>query len=118
MTRPSRLLLAVTLGVLIAVTSTVQARTVKCLIETPDEVFQGPCDFDPEQKGSFSLSATPGSGRFLSTASVVSVSIYAPGQADVRGLTRDGINSRWGDARRSSQDRACWRGADFLVCAW
>ena len=118
MTRPSRLLLAAALGALMAATSTVQARTVKCLIETPDEVFQGPCDFSSGQKGSFSLSAAAGSGRFLSTASVVSVGLYAPGQADVRGLTRDGINSRWGDARRSSQDRACWRGADFLICAW
>ncbi len=118
MTSHSRFLLAVALTALVAATSTLQARPVKCLIETPGEVFQGQCDFDPGQRGSFSLSATPGSGRFLSTASVVSVGIYAPGRADVRGLTRDGISSRWGEAVRSTRERACWRGADFRICAW
>lgn len=28
------------------------------------------------------------------------------------------MNSRWGEAKRSSQDKACWVGGDFKVCAW
>jgi hypothetical protein len=46
------------------------------------------------------------------------VQIVQPGVAEVRGLTRAGINSRWGSAQRSKRDRACWRGSDFWVCAY
>jgi hypothetical protein len=36
----------------------------------------------------------------------------------VRGLTTDGINSRWGTALRSKADPACWKGSDFEICAY
>jgi hypothetical protein len=39
------------------------------------------------------------------------------GMAEVRGLTVDGINSRWGSARRNVNNPACWDGADFQICA-
>lgn len=46
---------------------------------------------------------------------ILSVSIVemSPGIAEVSGLTQDGINSRWGQARR---DGACWSGEDFRIC--
>lgn len=46
---------------------------------------------------------------------ILSVSIVeiSPGTAEVSGLTQDGINSRWGEARR---DGACWAGEDFRIC--
>jgi len=48
---------------------------------------------------------------------LISVTMISPGVAEVRGLTRAGINSRWGEARRSTQDRSCWTGSDFQICA-
>jgi hypothetical protein len=46
---------------------------------------------------------------------ILSVSIVeiSRGTAEVSGVTRDGINSRWGQARR---DGACWSGEDFRIC--
>jgi hypothetical protein len=48
---------------------------------------------------------------------MISVSVVRPGVAEVRGLTKRGINSRWGEARRSKSNRACWVGEDFKICA-
>jgi len=119
MNKKSRALLAGCVMTLKASTAApLSARDAKCLIETPEETFHDTCDFKAGPKGSFSLTSSPSVGHFLSSASIVSVSIYGPGKADVRGLTRDGINSRWGEANRSVQDGACWRGADFRICAW
>jgi hypothetical protein len=80
--------------------------------------FSGRCVFVPDgTSGSFGLLSTrrdaPLFGRILS----VGVTIVSPGVAEVRGLTTDGINSRWGEARRHAERRACWQGADFMVCA-
>jgi len=47
----------------------------------------------------------------------VNVYILEKGHAQVRGLTTDGINSMWGNAKRSTQDRSCWVGSDFKICA-
>ncbi len=44
------------------------------------------------------------------TVSIVEIS---PGTAEVSGLTKDGINSRWGEARF---DGKCWNGDDFRIC--
>ena len=41
-----------------------------------------------------------------------------PGVAEVYGITTSGINSRWGPARRSSKDKACWVGTDFSICVY
>jgi hypothetical protein len=81
-------------------------------------VFDGPCRFLPDGKGgSFSLSALDAQAPLYTGILVVSVSVVAPGEAEVRGLTAEGINSRWGEARRSKADPACWTGSDFEVCA-
>ncbi|WP_017295364.1 hypothetical protein [Geminocystis herdmanii] len=46
------------------------------------------------------------------------MAIIKSGVAEVRGLTTAGINSRWGEARRSKSDKACWVGDDFTICAY
>lgn len=46
-----------------------------------------------------------------------SVDIVETNQAEVRGLTSKGINSRWGEAKRSRKQPSCWVGEDFKVCA-
>ena len=95
-------------------------RIVNCRIESAGEVqFNGRCRFTPDgRSGSFSLGNIGGQGALYGSILVVSVSIVSRGLAEVRGLTRAGINSRWGEARRSTRDRACWVGSDFRICAW
>lgn len=95
------------------------ARDAQCRIEQNGRVaLERICDFQPDGRdGSFGLSPRGGGqGALFGPILSVSVSIIDPGVAEVRGLTRDGINSRWGTARRSTTDRACWEGADFRIC--
>lgn len=49
-------------------------------------------------------------------ATSLSLDIISAGVGEVRGLTAYGVRSRWGEARRMGEDRACWRGADFTLC--
>jgi len=92
-------------------------RPARCVIASAESAtWRGPCLFLAEGNGSFSIS--PRRGDFSDGIGVISVSIIRPGVAEVRGLTADGINSRWGEARRSRRDRACWVGEDFSVCVY
>lgn len=99
--------------------------TVRCTIRSPDDdsgsprvVLDGPCRFLPEGKGgSFSLAALDERAPLYPGILTVTVSVTGPGKAEVRGLTAEGIASRWGEARRSKADPACWTGSDFEVCA-
>lgn len=94
-------------------------KTVKCQIDSGNKVaYKGKCVFLPEEKGSFSLSNPSDNKPLLDEISIVSVYIVDKGVAEVRGLTTEGINSRWGEAKRSEKDKACWVGSDFKVCAW
>ncbi|MEM9132179.1 MAG: hypothetical protein AAF962_05820 [Actinomycetota bacterium] len=84
---------------------------------TAADVFQGPCLFHSEGGGSFAVQAADG-GPLTSGVQLITVSITAEGEAEVRGLTTDGANSRWGAAVRSETEPACWVGTDFEVCAF
>ncbi len=92
-------------------------RTARCVVHSNGApVWRGPCRFIPDTGGSFAIE--PVRGRFPGGISDISVSLTGPGEAEVRGLTRDGINSRWGEAHRSRRDPACWDGEDFSICAY
>jgi len=78
--------------------------------------YKGECVFAAEPGGSFSLSKSKEAPLYPGIL-VVSVTLVDEGVAEVRGLTTDGINSRWGEAKRSTDDGACWIGSDFKVCA-
>ena len=94
-------------------------RLVRCRVESERTVqISGPCRFIADIDGSFSLENVHDNKALFGDILVVSVSIIAGDVAEVRGLTRDGINSRWGEARRSASDRACWNGTDFRICAY
>ena len=95
-----------------------EARPARCVVTASSEpAYRGACDFVPGTKGSFMLA--PARGRhFPGAATSLSLTIVAPGVAELRGLTREGINSRWGEARRSRRDRACWDGANFRLCVY
>ncbi len=113
-----RLTLALlTLTLLFAASALAGGKTAKCAITSGATVeFNGKCLFQPEGDGSFSLSLADEKPLYGEIA-MVSVYIVESGVAEVRGLTTGGINSRWGEARRSAQDKACWVGEDFKVCA-
>lgn len=91
------------------------ARTARCKIISADGRYAGPCAFTPTGKGSFSVTA-PGRRRLVEGTKMISVELVGPAQAEVYGLTADGINSRWGAATRSKTDRACWVSQDFSIC--
>lgn len=113
--------------VLLAISSHAMAkeRIVKCQIDSNSEsgkvetVYKGSCSFSPEAKnGSFSLGNAAKDKPLTETIYSVSVSITEKGVAEVFGSVVGGTNSRWGEAKRSAEDKACWEGADFKVCAW
>jgi hypothetical protein len=99
-------------------TASGKSRPARCAVSGGAEApYRGPCLFTAERGGSFTL--TPARGRTLvGDVASVSVFILRPGTAEVRGLTTDGVNSRWGEARRSRRDGACWDGSDFRICVY
>lgn len=93
-------------------------KLARCALSSNGEKsYRGPCRFLPEWGGSFSVEPV-GQRAFFSGISNVSVWIDKSGVAEVSGLTASGVNSRWGEARRSRRDRACWEGQDFRVCVY
>lgn len=98
-------------------TSSAMDKVARCEISTSGKVtFKGNCLFSAEQDGSFSLWNIQKDKELIEGVSIISVSIIDKGVADVRGLTSDGINSRWGEAKRSQKDKACWQGSGFKIC--
>ena len=93
-------------------------KVAKCEIYSQNHLeFKGGCKFLSETGGSFSLQSLKKDKPLYDDVIVLSVYVERGGLADVRGLTPAGINSRWGEAHRSSRDRACWVGEDFEICA-
>jgi hypothetical protein len=95
-----------------------QAGEASCVIKDASNqvVFRDKCIFDQfGGNGSFTIKAKSGLiyGRKMITVTIIESEV-----AQVRGLTTDGINSRWGEARRSKSDKACWVGDDFTICAY
>ena len=94
------------------------ARPAKCVIRSGGAVYSGKCDFVAD-KGNGGFSVAPiGAKYFPDGINPISLYKTGPAQAEVRGLTRDGVNSRWGSAKRSTRDPACWTGDDFIICAY
>jgi len=90
-------------------------KMARCVIK-PDR-YDGECVFRPQANGSFSISRRDESS-FDGGVTMVTVWVTVPGEAEVSGLTVSGNNSRWGTATRSTDDPACWVGADFEICAY
>lgn len=128
MTIKRHVLLAAALLALLALApgmAEAKGRVVSCAITSlPDNAvqFKGKCLFLPDGGGSFTLMDKAGGERFYGSIGMVSVSLTGKDAAEVSGLVLDpglgGHNSRWGAARRSARDGACWDGADFRICAW
>ena len=109
-------------AVLGVIAGSASAKDTRCDIKTSDGRYAGPCVFSATKGGSFSLSPAGRSGFFAHAKDdpgILEIDVDVAGsRADVRGLTTDGINSRWGAAHRSTKDRACWIGEDFSICAY
>jgi hypothetical protein len=93
-----------------------KSKIASCRISSSGKVeFNGRCRFNADRGGSFTIGPVRGS-RLYGVILSVSVTIVRRGVAEVRGLTSSGINSRWGPAKRSRRNPACWVGSDFRVC--
>lgn len=90
-------------------------KTANCEVYSANDTYKGKCIFSSEKGGHFSIRKPK--GQILDGITDINVYIIEKDVAEVRGLTTHGINSRWGEARRSSSDRACWVGSDFEICA-
>ena len=106
---------ALTASLLISSQAMAADRIVKCQVNT----YKGSCVFSPDTpKGSFSLTNPDKNKPLIDSIAMVNVTIVEQGVAEVSGLTTEGISSRWGEAKRSAKEKACWEGEDFKVCAW
>jgi hypothetical protein len=118
---PASKLSAIAAAVLVlvaAASAQENSRIVDCRVESEGKVVvNGKCRFTPEPSGSFTLESASANRPLFGSILQVSVALISPGTAEVRGLTRQGINSRWGEAQRSNDDRSCWVGSDFKICA-
>lgn len=114
-----------TVLILLPAVAVAKEKVVDCAITSlpsNDIQFKGKCKFVPEAGGSFTLMDAKGKDKFYDTIGMVSVTLTGKDTAEVGGFVLDegggGHNSRWGEAKRSKKDGACWDGADFRVCAW
>jgi hypothetical protein len=96
--------------------NTTTEKTAECEIMMGNQiVFNDKCVFISTQDGSFSLSNLKKDDPLFDNILVVTVNIERKSVADIHGLTKDGVNSRWGEAERSNEDKSCWVGSDFKV---
>ena len=94
-------------------------RIVRCRVVSGGTIaVDGKCLFDAVEDGSFHLGNVDGSKPLFDEVLLLNVAVVARDVAQVRGLTKAGINSMWGEAHRSARDRACWDGSDFRICAY
>ena len=110
-------LLAIGLMTILVGSTGAEAKPARCLITSSStKSFKGPCDYKPDSStGGFALSRLK--GRKFLNIDPITVSVVSPGVAQVSGLTKEGVNSTWGEAKRSKRDPACWIGEDFKICA-
>ena len=94
-------------------------KSATCQIdENGRTAFKGKCTFIPSAGGSFTLMSQSPNKPLFRNIMDVSVYITERNHAEVRGSLSGGHNSRWGEATRSQNQKACWVGSDFKVCAW
>jgi len=95
------------------------AKEAQCVIESEGQTFEGPCNFRAEKGGAFTITPIDPAWPFFDAYASITVQVTAPGYAqEVRSLSADPSpsNSRWGDARRSTSNKACWVGRGFKIC--
>jgi hypothetical protein len=94
-------------------------KTVTCQVdESGKTLYKGKCTFTPQGKGSFYLSGSNLSKKV--GVDGIMVWIEQPNVAVVQGTKPSGGASTWGQAVRSTKQKACWigEGNSFKLCAW
>ena len=93
-------------------------KTVKCEIISSGQKYKGVCIFKPQNAGTFTLTNTS-LGKPIGSTDINSVTVFISSK-DVAQVSAEmgGSISRWGEAKRSQKEKACWIGDDFRVCAW
>ena len=92
------------------------SQRVQCRVSNDyGEGFEGDCLYESLGFESFSIKPANQDQNILGSLQVT-VWVENDEIVEVRGLTTDGINSRWGRVRRSMEDPDCWVGEDFLIC--
>lgn len=101
-------------------TASAETKVARCLVISNNQVdYRGRCRFGTDgPDGSFYIERLNRNRALTGSVMSISVTMTGRGTAEVRGLTRQGINSRWGSARRSARRPACWVGTGFSICAW
>ena len=100
------------------------AKTARCVVKQHGSTsYSGKCEFGKHRDGTFWIRKQSGTIHpkfpvILPSIHQIAVYVISPGKAEVRGLTINGNNSRWGSAVRSKKDPACWIGSDFEICAY
>jgi hypothetical protein len=113
-----KILKLATIVLLASITLNVSAKTAKCSVYSAGQAdFVGNCKFLAEKNGTFTLSSTRPNQPLYDDILVVSVAVTKKNNAEVYGLTDEGINSRWGHAVRDKSNLSCWKSDDFKVCA-
>lgn len=95
------------------------AKTATCQVDDSGvTLYKGACTFTPQGGGSFYISGKA-LNRSVGVAGIM-VYIEQPNFAVVQGTKPQGGASTWGEAVRSSTQKACWVGvqSDFKICAW
>ena len=110
-------MLAFVLGLGLSSSAFAASKTATCQIDdNGSTIFKGKCIFTPQGNGSFYLS-----GKNLSATLGVEglmVDVEQTNVANVQATLLRGGSSTWGQAIRSKNQKACWEGRDFKVCAW
>lgn len=92
------------------------SRLAQCRVSNDyGESFEGDCLYESLGYESFSIMPANQDQSILGSLQVT-VWVENDEIVEVRGLTTDGINSRWGQVRRSIEDADCWVGEDFIIC--
>lgn len=101
------------------VSVSVFAKPATCQVDDGGRVvYKGSCNFEPQGDGSFYIS-----GKSLNhklDVAGIGVYIQQPNVAIVQSTKPWGGATTWGEAVRSSTQKACWVGTEsnFKICAW
>lgn len=87
----------------------------ECRITQGGQTLTPPCEVMTYPGGTFSIEGI-GGAEVLEGIIMISVAGDDSGY-EVRGLTKEGMNSLWGDATHDAGDPSCFVGSDFRVCA-
>ena len=98
------------------------ANIVRCQVRLGESDYAGPCAFTRDRGGSFSVAPVERVVFFSHSKrapDVKAVAVLVKGSsAEVRGIATDDSETRWGEARRSHKDHACWIGDHFAICVY